>query len=597
MNKKIHILILLFVFAAITGGSAFAEEPENSISNYEVIVRINTDGSLNITENIKYASLTGYNNVAIFIDKQVDEEIEINNVYMLDSNGYIECTEISQEQWDINAFMGTYSITEESGFLRLKVYGRFYADNGTVVVQYTVRNAIKRYNDVADYKRIHIFKDQNTYISNIDISVYLPMETSTGFIKPFLHGVLVGNKSIENNRIINFHIPDIVPKEYVEVRVVFPENLVFNSLYTAQSAKISDILQEEEEYNNSDKSDLLKARESAANKAGRRAMAEKLARRARITFSIISFISSAIGVYVFIKIHRKLRKLKKIPVPEDLSQIEKLTPAEVRFVISRGRTGARGLMASLMHLVSLGALEVRFAPSRYIRSEYSRDIVTFKIKKDFKANLSLSEKYLHDWIASVNQKYGEFNPDILWENAKRTGDAKKIKTLYDEWTRYVQKEYFDKNLLEINLLFYRNLGIIIGAVLFFSGCIVPVAFSIWMGYLMLPVGIILFLYSSGMQKYTDYSATQYTVWKEVKNRFQKRSIDPNSLPEWMQERTALLAYAIALRMEKDPTVLKEIFISKENNMIKSQENQNKNLLSDTIKQTLHVMNIALSSVQ
>ena len=121
--KKLCILIIIFII--FTGVSAFATDPENSISNYDVSVRINTDGSLNITENIKFTSLRGYNNVAIFIEKQDGEEIEINNVYMLDKNGYIECTEISQEQWDINAFMGTYSITEEFGYLRLKVYGRF----------------------------------------------------------------------------------------------------------------------------------------------------------------------------------------------------------------------------------------------------------------------------------------------------------------------------------------------------------------------------------------------------------------------------------------------------------------------------------------
>ena len=78
-------------------------------------------------------------------------------------------------------------------------------------------------------------------------------------VKSYLHGVLVGRKYFENNHIINFHI-QIVPREYVEARVVFPENIVFNAPYSDIRPKLPEILQEEEEYINSDKSDLLRAR-------------------------------------------------------------------------------------------------------------------------------------------------------------------------------------------------------------------------------------------------------------------------------------------------------------------------------------------------
>ena len=591
--KKLCILIIIFII--FTGVSAFATDPENSISNYDVSVRINTDGSLNITENIKFTSLRGYNNVAIFIEKQDGEEIEINNVYMLDKNGYIECTEISQEQWDINAFMGTYSITEEFGYLRLKVYGRFSSDNGTVVVQYTVKNAVKRYYDVAEYKRTHIFKDQNNYISNIDISVYLPIEANMGLVKSYLHGVLVGRKYFENNHIINFHIPDIVPREYVEARVVFPENIVFNAPYSDIRPKLPEILQEEEEYINSDKSDLLRARESAANKAGRRAMAEKLAQRARITFSILSLIGSGIGLYVLFKIHKKLRKLKKLPLPKDLRHIVRLTPAEVRFVISRGRTGARGIMASLLHLVSMGALEIKTVPSKYIRSEHNRNIMVFSIKEGLKPSMSLSEAFLYELIVSAVKIYGEFNPDMLWEKAQKTEEAQELKSYYDEWESRVLKEYFGKNILESDLVFYRNLGIITGAFLFFAGCIIPVAFSIWAGYLMLPVGLVLFMYSIRMQKYTDYATTQYAVWKEIKHRFSSMNIDLSNLPAWMGNGSVLLSYAIALTAEKNPAILNEILDLGVKEVILNDYDVMQ--LSQLIKQTMHIMTMAFSSVQ
>ena len=590
MNFR-KLCIFIIIFMVITGVSAFSEDPENSIANYDISIRINTDGSLNITENIKFSSLRGYNNVAFFIEKNDGEEIEINNIYMLDRNGYIECTEISQEQWDINAFMGTYSIIEESGYLRLKVYGRFSGDNGTVVLQYTVKNAIKRFYDVAEYRRTHIFRDQNNYISDIDISVILPMAADKASVKPFLHGVLVGRKYLENNHIINFHVPDLVPREYIEVRVAFPENMVFNSPYSGIGFRLAEILQEEEEYNNSDKSDLLSARENAANKAGRRAMAEKLARRARITFSVLSLIGTGAGFYVLFKIHKKLRKLKKLPVPEDLGQISMLTPAEVRFVISKGRTGARGILASLLHLVSLGALEMRTAPSGDNRPGHTRNILVFNVKNGTRPSMSVSEEYLYELISAAEINYGEFNPYILWEKAKKTEEAKKLKSYYDEWESRVLHEYSGKNVIESDLVFYRNLGIITGALLFFAGCIVPVAFSIWAGYLMLPAGLILLMYSVGIQKHTDYAATQYAVWKEVKRRFSNMSIDLYQLPVWMRTGTKLLSYAIALRTEKNPAILNEILNSG------TGTGMDQNQLYHLIKQTLHIMTMAFSSVQ
>ena len=54
---------------------------------------------------------------------------------MLDTKGYIKCTELSEGQWDVNAFMGTYSLIDETDAIRLKVYGRFSSQKGTIVVQ------------------------------------------------------------------------------------------------------------------------------------------------------------------------------------------------------------------------------------------------------------------------------------------------------------------------------------------------------------------------------------------------------------------------------------------------------------------------------
>ena len=46
VKNKLFFLILFLILLAVSGVSSFALETEESISNYDVTVRINTDGSL-----------------------------------------------------------------------------------------------------------------------------------------------------------------------------------------------------------------------------------------------------------------------------------------------------------------------------------------------------------------------------------------------------------------------------------------------------------------------------------------------------------------------------------------------------------------------
>lgn len=591
IKNKMCIFILFCILLAMTGVSSFALETEESISNYDVTVRINTDGSLDITENIKYTSLSGYNNVMILIDKKEWEEIEIKNVYMLENNGYIKCSELSEGQWDINAFMGTYSIIDEPDAKRLKIYGRFSSQKGTIVVQYTVKNAIMRYNDVAEYARSHIFSNQNNHISDIDILVYLPMESEPGSIKSFLHGVLIGHKNITENRVVQFRVGNIVPREYIEIRIVFPEQLVFNAPYTSLKNRLAEILEEEAEYNNSDKSELVRARENAAKEAGRRALLDKLALRAKIIFSIVSFIGTALGIYVFFRFLRKIRQLRKLPLPDDLTQIELLTPAEARFVVSGGRMGGRAILASLLHLVSLGPLNLKLGKSRD-----DKNVMIFSVNNN-NANIELnqSERYLINWIYDIAKIYGEFKPEILWEKAQKTESSRRLRRLFDEYERLAIKDYSYKNFLESSLLYYRNLSLITGIILFLAGCIIPVTFSIWSGYAMLPTGLILILYSLRVHKFTEFSATQYRVWKVIQNQLTESVIDLNKLPHNFSDAATLLSYSIAVRAEKNHELIKIILDRADLKL--PLKNLSAEELAETVKQTLQIFDSAFSSVQ
>jgi uncharacterized membrane protein len=568
---------------SVTAVPAFSEtKVNNAISNLDVNVRINTDGSLDVTESVKYTSLGDYNNTMLLIDKQDGEEIEIKNVYMLQKNGYTECKRLSAGQWDANVFSGTYSVIQETGRLRIKVYGTFSKKYGSIVVQYKVNNAVKRYNDVAEYKRDHIFKNWEGRISNINITVYLPFDTEQSSIYPFLHGVLVGKKEVVNGREIHLNIPDTVPGEYAEARIIFPQRLVYKAPYTDRTNQLETFLAEETEYNASDKEELVRARENAAKEAGRRAWADRMTRRAKLLSAIFSILASILGLYTLWKIYKKLHQLKKTPVPLDMKNIEVLNPAETHLLLSNGRLGARAVLGNLLRLVSWGYLKLGIC-----EDENNRRVMTFNRgdKKEDGA-LSISDGYLLDLSEKLADRTGSFNPRHILALTESNASAKEIKAVYNQWEQLTINEYSDKNILGSTIQFYRNVGLIFGTVLFFLGCIIPVSLSIWSGYSMLIVGLALFLYSLGIRKHTDYGISQYRIWRELKNRLLNRTIALDSLPAWMTDPFALLGYTIALGTEKELELVKYAFKEKD-----------ENALSLMLKETVTTLDRALSSIR
>lgn len=593
-RKKVVIALFMIVLFFCSGVPSLANTSmEYSISGYDVNVRMESDGSLEITESIKYTSFGGYNNVMLLIDKRVGEEVEVESVYMLKKDGYIECDRLSAGQWDPNVFSGTYSVIQENEAVRVKVYGAFSNRYGSIVVQYRVKNAIKRYGDVAEYNRTLIPKNWEGRVSNINIFINLPMYTDTQNIKPYLHGVLVGRKTVESRRAVSFNVPDTVPGEYVETRVVFPSSLVPNAKVIDEEDYLEKIMVEESEYNESNIAELLEARENAAKEAGRKAWAERMGQRASNIAAVFSLVASLLGLYTLYKIQKELHKLKKAPIPMDLRDTEKLSPAEVRLVIANGRNRARGILGSLLHLVSLGYFKIG------ISKDPSRGIMQFKpCESPNSEELAEADLYLLGWVHEQIDEEGAFDPVTLLEKAEIKTDAEKLKSFSDQWDKRVLEEYCKKNVLATRLVFFRDLGLIFGALLFVLGCIIPVALSIWAGYTLLPVGIILFLYTLRIRKHTDYSVKQNRTWKELKKRMMSRVLALDGLPSWMTEPMSLMAYSVSLETENQPGLITTA-LNRGNKTVLPFSNDEKGQsdLTKLIKNTLEVFDRALSSVQ
>ncbi len=561
--KILSLMIIPLIIAFSLPVFCFAQPQQGyRISEYEVIVRIQKNGDLDVTEKVKYSSLGNSNNAVILIDKQDGEEIEIKSVYTLIRDELIECQRLSAGQWDANVFNGTYSVLQENDLVRLKVYSVFKKQRGTVVVNYSVKNSVKRYGDIALFNRNHILKDWNGYASDIDIEIQLPKYTDAARIKPFLHGVLVGQKRILDGKIIKYNIPNIVPGEYVETRIAFPENLIKDAQLTARDDYLETVLLEEKEYSESDKSDLLKARENAAKEAGKKAWNEKMKQRAKVFSTIISLFASLSGLLTIYRARKELQVNQEATTFE-LEDIPQLTPQEAHLLLC-GKTGARGIMGGLFNLASKGFIEPEF-----IIAENNSNVSFRLTENQNMVHLDASEKDLIRLVGELSDESVKF--DLINNSIKNMSANEKVrfKENYYAFDKNIKSNYSEKNKLTASQLYYRNLGLILGVIFFAAGCMISIAFSVLSSYLMLPMGFLVFWYSLSIQRRTAYSITRIKALRKLKDIIINTNKQEKSLPDWANNPMMLLGFSIAIGVENKLHLLRDTFDGKDINTIEN----------------------------
>ncbi|NLE24452.1 MAG: DUF2207 domain-containing protein [Clostridiaceae bacterium] len=578
-TKIIKILSLMTIPILIIftmTGFGFAESQNGyRISEQEVVVKVINNGDLEITEKVKYSSLGNSNNAVILIDKQEGEEIEIKKVYTQIRDEIIECEQLSEGQWDANVFNGTYSVLQENSLVRLKVYGTFKKQQGTILVRYNVKNSVKRYGDIALFNRNFILEDWNGYAYDIDIEIQLPKFTDIARIKPFLHGVLVGQKRVLDGRRIKYNIPNTVPGEYIETRIAFPENLVKDAPVTDPEDYLETLLNEEKEYSESDKSHLLKARENAAKEAGKKAWNVKMKQRAKIFSAIFSLFASFTGLLTIYRAQKELRR-NQDKAAFMLKDIPELTPQEA-YLLLTGKTGARGILAGLFGLASKG----------FIKVEFIKENICFKIIEDQnEEHLNASAKDLLRLIRESRDDAGKINIINYTLKGMSPEEEMKYKENYLKFDENIKADHLKKNKLTPSQLYYRNLGLILGVILFAAGCIVSVAFSVLSAYLMLPVGFLIFWYSLNIERNTPYSINRKKALKKLKEIIINNDNKEILIPNLLSDQYKTIGFSIALGIENKLHLLEDVFEDKDINNIEGTLEKALKALNDTISALL-----------
>ena len=143
----------------------------------------------------------------------------------------------------------------------------------------------------------------------------------------------------------------------------------------------------------------------------------------------------------------------------------------------------------------------------------------------------------------------------------------RIKENYINFDKNVKINHSKKNKLTAGQLYYRNLGLILGVILFAAGCIISVAFSVLSAYLMLPVGFLVFWYSLNIERRTTYSIDRIKALKKLKKLIINNGKEEIIFQDLLSDPNKTIGFSIAMGIENKLHLLEDVFKDKDINSI------------------------------
>ncbi|MFA1733714.1 DUF2207 domain-containing protein [Fusobacterium animalis] len=208
MKKNILRIFLFFIISIISFSASFR------ISDLNVEAKLQKDGSMLVSEAVTY-SIDEINGVYFDIDAKGYGGI--NSLQVFEDNGINENNEISFKKVD----SANYEVTENDGVYRIKLYSKNYNNIRTFKFVYTLPDAIKVYDDVAQLNRKMVGQDWQKGIFTIKVTIEIPVSKNydNSKILVFGHGPLTGEVDKIDNTVV-YKLEDYYPGDFLEAHIL-----------------------------------------------------------------------------------------------------------------------------------------------------------------------------------------------------------------------------------------------------------------------------------------------------------------------------------------------------------------------------------------
>ena len=406
--KKI-ILFISIILLVLTTFSIYVRADDSSslyLDKLKFDVTVNEDGSMDVVETWDI-DISHVNTLYKTFKMDDDKFTSIKNVRVKDITGNREFTQIDEEM---------YHVTENCYYGLINSKGNFeiawgvgldnrYATR-TYEISYTVVDAIGKYNDYAELYWQFIGEDFEVDADKITGTITLPSNAeSEEDIKVWGHTEnLNGEIYVTDTNKIKFQLENFDAGRYVEVRVLFPTEMIESTGRVYNEDRYDDVIKEETKW---------------ANQANLRRQWEEIKDEVVATFVIFVILALCIiFIEKAVKYGKKLSSIKKFVPEQKLDYFRDLpekdtTPGEAVYILKEPYNAFSRHFGKIFSATLLDLKLKDYIDLRVEKTDKNKDKIYLKKLKESDSNLKSDEKRILDFAYKAFGKKTEVEMKTL----------------------------------------------------------------------------------------------------------------------------------------------------------------------------------------
>ena len=483
MRKNILRIFLFFLISIVSFAANYR------IEKLDIEANLQKDGSMVVSEAVTY---------------DIDE---INGVYFdIDAKGFgeLEDLQVFEDEPNTSSFKevdtSNYEVSVSDELYRIKLYSKNQNNIRTFKFVYKLPEAIKVYDDVAQFNRKMVGQEWQQGIKYITAKVIVPVPTDydNSNILVFGHGPLTGEVDREENTVV-YKLDDYYPGDFLE----------------------ADILMEPEIFSEYDKSKIIhkdmkqelldmeaKLSEEANTERDKASSQQKISKKQGVILGVLGSIWGVLMFYIY-GIYRRRNRVKNSvgkylrELPDDSS------PALVGSFMTDSISGNE-ILATIVDLVRRKILTLETSEEKSIITLVGN---TEKLSAQERVIVDI---YINDFGdgKSLDLKSFGFFQKVPMSTARK----------FEKWKTIIQSEMDRKDLvfegfkgIRKNSFYIFSWGIILGIKFNFFEYILEKAMESKMFLIIIIMGVILFISLTKARYPRKELAEAKDKWQAFKN--------------------------------------------------------------------------------
>ncbi len=524
--KKIVLFLFVFIICTLISKNLLIEVKAEDYSNLylnklEFYVEINSDGSMDVTETW---NIDIRNTNTLYKTFEIDSKkySSIENVLVKDVTANMELTHINQEMYHVtkNCY---YGLKNSKGDFEI-AWG-VGLDNShdirTYEISYTVKDVIGKYNDYSELYWQFVGKDFEIDAEKITGAIKLPEKAkNTEEIKVWGHTEdLNGEIYVTDKDEIKFQLNNFNSGRYVEVRALFPSDMIISTSRTYNENRYDDVLKEEAKW---------------AKQANLRRKWQEIEEEVILTFVIFVVIALCIiFIEKAVKYGKQLGGINKYKPEQKLEYFRELpendvTPGEALYILKEPYNTFSSYFGKIFSATLLNLKLKEYIDLRVEKTEKSKEKIYINKLKNPDNNLKGDEKRILEFLYKAYNKKTEIEIKDLEKYIEKHPAG--VESLIKGCEKNIENQLQTNGILDKKqkeeFSKYANL-----ATLYYIFTIILLFWAFPLSIILLINGIICSKIKKNVNVLTQKGVNSKEKWKGLKNYMEKFSLlDEKEIP-------------------------------------------------------------------